>query len=136
MVMYVNMIVVITKGWNLNMHDNLFLLTESFTASDQVELQVELDENGIIVYIIIIILLIIVGHVTLEKVLYFFTGTEIVPVTGFDDVPVLNFSHSNKYPTASTCAIELTLPARCDNYPSFKQNMDVGMLNHGGFGLL
>ena len=76
-----------------------------------------------------------VGVVTLPIILSFFTGAEEVPPLGFPHDPVLNFSADGMYPTASTCAIEFTLPTKYSTYPEFKSVMDFAMFNHGGFGL-
>lgn len=76
----------------------------------------------------------------LETVLMFFTGGEEIPPTGYGALvqPCLNFSCDQPYPTASTCAISLTLPTKYvgEPYSSFKQAMDTAMLCHGGFGLV
>ena len=74
-------------------------------------------------------------HVTLPMVLSFFTGAEEIPPLGFPHDPTLNFSDDNLYPTASTCAIELTLPTQYETYDQFKKYVSYAMLNHGGFGL-
>lgn len=68
-------------------------------------------------------------------VLIFFTGSDEEPLLGYPHDPVLNFNKEKHYPTASTCAIELTLPTRYPDYQTFKSSMDYGLLNHGGFGL-
>ena len=47
---------------------------------------------------------------SLGDCLSFFTGAEQVPPAGFDRECTLNFNSSNIYPTASTCALVLTLP--------------------------
>lgn len=43
-------------------------------------------------------------------VLIFFTGASRIPPLGFPKSPTLNFSEENIYPTASTCALILTIP--------------------------
>ena len=74
--------------------------------------------------------------VSLNKCLVFFTGTECIPPTGFDLPLTLNFNNSNVFPSASTCALVLTLPTMYhDNYGLFKEKMLYGFVNHGGFGL-
>ena len=69
--------------------------------------------------------------VTLEGILQFFTGAIQAPCIGFHD-PELNF---NVYPTASTCALQLTLPTKYSVYEDFKKSLTTGFLCHGGFGL-
>lgn len=72
----------------------------------------------------------------LEDCLAFFSGANSIPAAGFDDICTLNFSPSNMYPTASTCALVLTLPTRHHgNYAMFREKMLYGFANHGGFGL-
>lgn len=51
------------------------------------------------------------GKVSLENIISFFTGGDCVPPLGFESA-VLNFNAANPYPTASTCAINLTLPTK------------------------
>lgn len=48
---------------------------------------------------------------------------------------MLVFSDDIVYPSASTCAIQLTLPTRYSSYDTFKKALDTGFLMHGGFGL-
>jgi len=70
------------------------------------------------------------------SILSFFTGADHIPPLGFDEA-TLNFSDNNPYPTASTCALCLTLPTKYHgSYSDFKENFTFAMHNHGGFGLL
>ena len=50
----------------------------------------------------------------LERVLSFFIGAEEIPPGSYGALlqPCLNFNEQQPYPTASTCAITLTLPTR------------------------
>lgn len=75
------------------------------------------------------------GHITLGTILAFFTGAEEIPPTGFPHSPVLSFNPVNPYPTASTCAAELTLPTMYTEPSEFKRSLDVAFTCHGGFGL-
>ena len=72
---------------------------------------------------------------TLQKVLSFFTGAEEVPPLGFPHDPTLLFSAENPYPTASICAIQLSLPLQYASYVEFRKAVAYAMLNHGGFAL-
>ena len=74
------------------------------------------------------------GAVTLSMVMSFFTGSDSIPPLGLPDA-VLNFNLDNIYPTASTCAIELTLPSKLHSYEEFKANLTTAFTMHGGFGL-
>lgn len=67
--------------------------------------------------------------------LSFYTGAEEIPPLGFPHEPTLVFSTTNPYPTASTCAIQLTLPTKYETYSDFNRSMSYAILNHGGFGL-
>lgn len=67
-------------------------------------------------------------------ILSFFTGADRVPPLGYESV-VLSFNHENPYPTSSTCAVELTLPTKQQEYDTFKSHLDVAFTMHGGFGL-
>ena len=75
--------------------------------------------------------------VSMGDVLSFFTGCTRLPPMGFGPSQChLNFSSSNIYPTASTCALILTLPTLyCQSYTEFKEKMCFAFTNHGGFGL-
>jgi len=76
-----------------------------------------------------------VEEITLEDVIVFFSGSDKIPPLGFPRSPTLNFSQDNLYPTASTCALVLTLPTQYGRqYDSFKDAMTVGFKFHGGFG--
>lgn len=75
--------------------------------------------------VIIIIILFVTLSVTLSTVLSFVTGAEEIPPLGFPHDATLH-----PYPTASTCAIQLTVPSKYTTYEDFRKNM-----NHGGFGL-
>ena len=72
---------------------------------------------------------------SLGRVLAFFTGADTIPPLGYASA-VLNFNPLNLYPTASTCAVELTLPTRYAQYDQFKKQLDVAFTMHGGFGLV
>ena len=68
--------------------------------------------------------------------MFFFSGACNVPPAGYDVDPAIYFSNGNNYyPTASTCALQLTLPTCYSNFSSFKEALDTGFLMHGGFGL-
>ncbi len=53
---------------------------------------------------------------------------------GFNPAPSLRFNPSIVYPTASTCALELTLATNYDDAELFNEKVTYGMMNHGGFG--
>ena len=74
-------------------------------------------------------------HLTLEEVLILFTACDIVPLLGYYSEPILTFDNT-ELPTASTCALTLTLPLNHQTYLSFKDKVTFSMKNHGGFGLL
>ena len=75
------------------------------------------------------------NKVSLGMILSFFTGADSVPPCGYNQV-VLNFSETSPYPTASTCAMELTLTTDHNDYVEFKRSLDVAFTMHGGFGLM
>ena len=79
----------------------------------------------------------VLGGVKLSDVISFFSGAEEPPPAGFPRQPKLNFNldHNVIYPTASTCAVELTLPTKYRVYKEFKQSLNIAFLFHGGFGL-
>ncbi len=76
------------------------------------------------------------NSVSLSTVLNFFSGADDIPPGGFPLPPAINFNSRNIYPTASTCAVELTLPTQYhDDYDLFKEKLDTAFTCHGGFGL-
>ena len=58
--------------------------------------------------------------VILPTILSFFTGADEVPPLGFPHPPTMTFSSENPYPTASTYAIQLTLPTKYKSYEEFR----------------
>ena len=78
-----------------------------------------------------------IPEVTLNQVLSFFTGAEEVPAGGFECPASLYFSPISQFPTASTCALQLTLPTtHYNNAVLFKEKMLYAFHNHDGFGLI
>ena len=76
-------------------------------------------------------------HVTLEDILVFFSGSDMVPPLGFSPPPSIVFNHEAMFPTSSTCSLMLVLPTKYhDNYHAFKSKLLFAFKNHGGFGLL
>ena len=75
--------------------------------------------------------------VTLKDVFSCFTGAETMPSFGFDSSGGLNFDKVAQFPTASTCAIQLTLPTMYFDQPrTLKEKCSYAFQNHGGFGQL
>ena len=68
-------------------------------------------------------------------ILIFFTGAKEIPPLGLPHDPQLNFNSTLSYPTASTCAIELTLPTMYEDNHEFEAAMNTAFLAYGGFGL-
>lgn len=68
-------------------------------------------------------------------VMVFFSGAEGIPPVGYSQNPSINFNPNSAFPTASTCALELTLPTRYSSYELFKHALDTAFTMHGGFGL-
>lgn len=68
-------------------------------------------------------------------VLSFFTGAGEIPPLGFPFEATLKFSATSPYPTASTCAIELTLPTQYTHQEQFTKAMSQALILHGGFGI-
>ena len=73
---------------------------------------------------------------SLGSILSFFCGTNDIPPLGFPNEAELNFNADAVYPTASTCAIQLTLPTKKNtNFDEFKKKLEQAFTMHGGFGL-
>lgn len=63
-------------------------------------------------------------------ILHFFCGATVLPRAG---KPIPHFN-DDVYPTASTCALEMTLPTRYNDYKEFKYRLDQVFTMHRGFG--
>ena len=76
------------------------------------------------------------AEVSLSTVLSFFTGADVPPPLGFHPA-TLKFSEVvAEFPTASSCALELTLPTKHHNNPDmFREKFVYALKHHGGFGL-
>ena len=78
-----------------------------------------------------------IPEVTLNRVLSFITGAEEVPAGGFECPASLYFCPISQFPTASTCALQSTLPTtHYNNAVLFKEKILYAFHNHGGFGLI
>jgi hypothetical protein len=75
------------------------------------------------------------GNKSLGMVMSFFSGADDIPPMGYIRPPEINFNPQSIYPTASTCALQLTLPTCHTEYNHFKDALDTAFLMHGGFGL-
>jgi len=65
----------------------------------------------------------------------FFSGADDIPPMGYPHEPLINFNPDSAYPTASTCALQLTLPTCYPEYVAFKRALDTAFTMHGGFGM-
>ena len=72
--------------------------------------------------------------VTLHNVMAFATGSEEIPILGFDRPPALKFSRGSILPTASTCGPTLYLPSQLTSAEEFSKNMCLGITCSFGFG--
>ena len=79
------------------------------------------------------------GVISFEDILFFATGCREVPPIGFDVEPSVEFQHSDespgRYPKANTCACCIKLPVVHQTYQEFKDHMEFGIGNGGGFGM-
>lgn len=66
--------------------------------------------------------------------LVFFSGLSDTPPLGFDTEPTLHFNHSGILATASTCDLQLKLPATHTSYEKFKEAMVLSIKGNDGFG--
>lgn len=76
------------------------------------------------------------NDLSLGDVLVFFSGSDKIPPLGFDLPPSLSFDEDAMFPTSSTCALSLVLPSRYREYEIFKEKVDYGFKNNGGFGMM
>lgn len=80
------------------------------------------------------------GVITLEDILFFATGCREIPPMGFNVEPSVEFQHScegqeGRYPKANTCSCVIKLPVAHNNFDQFKENMEFGIANGGGYGM-
>ena len=75
------------------------------------------------------------GAVSLKMVMGFFSGADDIPPMGYPHEPLINFNPDSPFPTASTCALQLTLPTYYSEYGPFKSALDTAFTMHGGFGM-
>ena len=74
-----------------------------------------------------------IGSLLSKRRPYLFSGTDTIPPHEFH--PTIVFSHGNAIlPTASTCDLELRIPATHSNYVKFRDAMVLGLKGHDGFG--
>lgn len=69
--------------------------------------------------------------VSIEMILHFCGATTVPP-----GKPTLHVNHNDIYATASTCALELTLPTQNTDYKAFKFRLNQAFTMHNGFGEL
>uniref|UniRef100_A0A8C6U3T0 HECT domain-containing protein n=1 Tax=Neogobius melanostomus TaxID=47308 RepID=A0A8C6U3T0_9GOBI len=74
------------------------------------------------------------GPTKLGDLLAFSTGSNVIPPMGLTPAPTIEFQ-MGKYPIAYTCANCLRLPIH-HRYEDFKMNMDFGIQNTQGFGMI
>ena len=76
-------------------------------------------------------------QITLQHILQFITGADVIPMFGFDIPPTIQFCHNPTItlPTANTCSLTLTLPTACRD-DTFASKMTFGIANCIGFGTL
>lgn len=71
---------------------------------------------------------------SLDTVLFFFSGLHKMPILGFDPIPTLEFDSTYTYAKSSVCLNKLILPTQYNEYRKCKEMMDVSVTMHGGFG--
>ena len=73
---------------------------------------------------------------SLEDLLTFMTASDCVPLGGYAKAPTVIFLHHETaiLPTASTCDLQLRLPAVHKKYEKFRDAMLLGILGNDGFG--
>ena len=70
----------------------------------------------------------------LENVLKFFSGHINIPPS--DLCITLMFTHTSKYPSTSTCSIELHIPTMYRKFEDFRHAVDFAISNSEEFGNL
>lgn len=74
--------------------------------------------------------------ISLEKIMTFATGMPEEPPMGFQPKPSLVF-HSraqSTFPTANTCANQISIPLNITSHEEFTYNLTFGITNCAGFG--
>ena len=64
----------------------------------------------------------------------FATGMPEEPLMGFQPRPSLTFHLHSTFPTANTCANQISIPIDVTSYEQFKYNLTFGISNCAGFG--
>ena len=76
--------------------------------------------------------------ISLGDLLIFITGASLIPPNGFDEPIIIKFFDKKpgemRYPTASTCSMELYLPREFEDADEFKEYMDTAVTCAHGFG--
>ena len=70
---------------------------------------------------------------SLEDILVFLSGTDVIPLLGFDKLPTVSFN-LGVLATSSTCDVQLWLPTGHNNYTAFKDAMLLSIKGNDGFG--
>ena len=70
----------------------------------------------------------------LSHLLLFLTGTNRIPLLGFEESVTLLFLKDGLFPTVSTCGIEIRLPTIHDTYEKFRDVMVHAIKGNDGFG--
>lgn len=70
--------------------------------------------------------------VTLEDILAFCTGSNVIPIFGFNNKVNIAFLHDEplgSYPKANTCGLTLYLPVKHNIFDQFAADMSFGIKN-------
>lgn len=74
------------------------------------------------------------AEISLNDLIIFATGADVIPPLGFPWKPKLSFLHDAcLYPKGNTCGLELHLPTIHKHYGHFKDHMDFGIGNSKDF---
>ena len=73
--------------------------------------------------------------VSLQQIMFFFSGAEREPPLGFTEKPKLEFIEGD-LAMASTCSPTPRLPFCHSDYGSFAKFMTLSLMGHDGFGLV
>ena len=70
---------------------------------------------------------------SISDILGFVSGAHQIPPMGFKKRFTLSF-HDSRFPHASTCSLELSIPTRYKIYKDFRDAMVEGLVSGMGFG--
>ena len=106
-----------------------------FRVMEKINVRHTVSDHAFFLFVLCFVYVIATGNASLKMIMSFFPGADEIPPMGYPHEPELNFNNTSPYPTASTCALQLTLPTCYNEYCAYQSAMNTALFMHGGFGL-